>query len=64
MERVLENLAYVERLIGNLERGDTKEHLKSAAKECLLASKSVIDCLIDTLEEEQGSTNARKINIL
>lgn len=61
--RLLENLLYVERLLGHMEQRQTQQHVKSAVKEWLLASRSVIDSVIDTLEEEQGSSTARKINI-
>lgn len=53
-ERVMENLLRVERLLENLERHQTKEHVKNAVKEWLLASRSVIDSVIDTIEEEKA----------
>lgn len=59
----MENLLRVERLLENLERHQTKEHVKNAVKECLLASRSVIDSVIDTIEEEKAAPVARKINI-
>ncbi|WP_373232403.1 hypothetical protein [Cohnella sp.] len=63
MERVLENLERMERLLGHLERHQTKRHVKNAFKEWLLASSSVINSIIDTLEEEQDTPAARKIKI-
>lgn len=62
-ERVMENLLRVERLLESLERHQTKEHVKNAVKEWLLASRSVIDSVIDTIEEEKAPPVARKINI-
>ncbi|WP_199617608.1 hypothetical protein [Paenibacillus alkalitolerans] len=63
MERMLENLAAAERFLAHLERRETKSHVKNALKEWLLASRSVIDSVIDTLEEEQTAPSARKIDI-
>jgi hypothetical protein len=63
MERVLENLDRVERFLGHLEQRQTEQHVRNAVKEWLLASRSVIDSVIDTLEEEQSTPTARKINI-
>lgn len=63
LERILAGLTTVERLIGHMEQRQTEKHLKNAAKECLLASRSVIDSLIDTLEEEQRQPVARNIKI-
>lgn len=63
MERVLKSLVRVERLLGHLEEHQTRQHVKNAAKEWLLASRSVIDSLIDTLEEDKGPPTSRKINI-
>jgi hypothetical protein len=62
-ERVLENLVRVERFLGHLEQRQTEQHINNAIKELLLASRSVIDSVIDTLEEEQSTPTARKINI-
>lgn len=59
----MENLLRVERLLKSLERHQTKEHVKNAVKEWLLASRSVIDSVIDTIEEEKATPVARKINI-
>ncbi|MFS0554670.1 hypothetical protein [Brevibacillus sp. 179-C9.3 HS] len=51
-------------IIGNMEQHGTERHVKNACKEWLLASRSVLDSLIDTLEQEQESpSDARKINI-
>jgi hypothetical protein len=63
MERVLENLDRVERFLGHVEQRQTEQHVRNAVKEWLLASRSVIDSVIDTLEEEQSTPSARKINI-
>lgn len=63
LERVLENLDTVERLLRHLERREPERHVKNAVKEWLLASRAVIDSVIDTLEEEPGHPTARKINI-
>ncbi len=63
MERVLKNLVRVERLLGHLEQHQTERHVKNAVKEWLLASRSVIDSVIDALEEEEDTPTARKINI-
>ncbi|MBU5349661.1 hypothetical protein [Paenibacillus lautus] len=59
----MENLLRVERLLESLERHQTKEHIKNAVKEWLLASRSVIDSVIDTIEEEKAPPVTRKINI-
>lgn len=63
LERLLETLDGVERFLGHMEKRQTDRHVKNAIKEVLLASRSVIDSVIDTLEEEQGTTTARKIDI-
>ncbi|MCR2804481.1 hypothetical protein [Paenibacillus soyae] len=62
--RVLEQLACAERLFSHMERRGTETHVKNAVKEWLLASRSVIDSVIDTLEEEQAVPTVRKIDIL
>ncbi|MEK6991834.1 hypothetical protein NST08_16390 [Paenibacillus sp. FSL K6-1566] len=59
----MENMLRLEQLLANLERHQTKEHVKNAVKEWLLASRSVIDSVIDTIEEEKEAPVARKINI-
>jgi hypothetical protein len=63
MERILKNLVRVERFLGHLEQRQPEQHVINAIKEWLLASRSVIDSVIDTLEEEQSTPTARKINI-
>jgi hypothetical protein len=63
MERILKNLVRVERFLGHLEQRQPEQHVRNAIKEWLLASRSVIDSVIDTLEEEQSTPTARKINI-
>lgn len=62
--RVLEHLAGAERLLAGMERRGTETHVKNAVKEWLLASRSVIDSVLDTLEEEQAAPTARKIDIM
>jgi len=59
----MEKMIRLELLLANLERHQTKEHVKNAVKEWLLASRSVIDSVIDTIEEEREAPVARKINI-
>lgn len=59
----MEKMLRLELLLANLERHQTKEHVKNAVKEWLLASRSVIDSVIDTFEEEREAPVARKINI-
>ncbi|ANY71172.1 hypothetical protein [Paenibacillus ihbetae] len=59
----MEKMLRLELLLANLERHQTKEHVKNAVKEWLLASRSVIDSVIDTIEEEREAPVARKINI-
>jgi hypothetical protein len=64
LERLREGLSFAERVIGRLEEKQTERHIRNAMKECLLASQSVIDSVIDTLEEEEPSSpSARKITI-
>ncbi|TMV49417.1 hypothetical protein FE783_12960 [Paenibacillus mesophilus] len=60
---MLETLTALERLFIHLKRRQAKEHATNAIKEWLLASRSVIDSVIDTLEEKQDSQTARKIEI-
>lgn len=59
----MDNLIRLERLLENLERHQAKQHVRNAVKEWLLASRSVIDSVIDTIEEEKDTPVARKINI-
>ncbi|MBB3109622.1 hypothetical protein FHS18_001685 [Paenibacillus phyllosphaerae] len=59
----METLVRAERLFAQFEQRQTKQHMRSAVKEWLLASRSVIDIVIDALEEEQNPPAARKINI-
>lgn len=59
----MEKMLRLERLLENLERHQTKEHVKNAVKDWLLASRSVIDSVIDTIEEEKEAPVARKIKI-
>jgi hypothetical protein len=64
MEWVLEYLVGAERLLEHMERHQTKSHVRNAVKESLLASRSVIDSFIDSLEEESSTPpTARKIDI-
>ncbi|RAT97277.1 hypothetical protein [Brevibacillus sp. Leaf182] len=50
-------------IIGNMEQHGTEQHVKNACKEWLLASRSVIDSVIDALQDEQDRPRAHKINI-
>ncbi|ATF15095.1 hypothetical protein HPY27_22845 [Brevibacillus sp. HB1.1] len=50
-------------ILGNMEQHETKRHVKNACKEWLLASRSVIDSMIDALQDEQERPRAHKINI-
>ncbi|MFF0827586.1 hypothetical protein ACFYU8_11960 [Brevibacillus sp. NPDC003359] len=50
-------------IIGNMEQHGTERHMKNACKEWLLASRSVIDSVIDALQDEQERPRAHKINI-
>ncbi|MGM0881557.1 MAG: hypothetical protein ACQEXQ_11050 [Bacillota bacterium] len=59
----MDNLIRLERLLENLERHQAKRHVRNAVKEWLLASRSVIDSVIDTMEKEKDTPVARKINI-
>lgn len=59
----MENLTRVERLLEHLERRQPERHVRSAVKEWLLASRAVIDSVIDTLEEESTVPKARKVKI-
>jgi hypothetical protein len=66
MERVLENVARMERFFGNLEQNQPERHVRNAVREMLLASRSVMDSVIQTLEEdgeEPSAAPARKIKI-
>ncbi|MNS74352.1 hypothetical protein D3C72_1078260 [compost metagenome] len=63
LERAREGLTLVERFLEQLEHNRPERHLRNAMKEWLLASRSVIDSAIDTLEEEPSSPTARKITI-
>lgn len=63
LERLLETLDGVERFLEHMEKRQPEKHVNNAIKEVLLASRSVIDSVIDTLDEEQGTTTARKITI-
>lgn len=63
LERALEGLTYVERFIGHLEQHQPERHIRNAMKEWLLASRTVIDSVIDTLEEVPNPPAARKITI-
>jgi len=63
MERVLENLSRVERLLENLERRQPEQHVRNAVKEWLLASRAVIVSVMDAIEEEPNVPKARKVNI-
>lgn len=62
-ERVTGHLIRLERLLDNLERHQPERHFRNAAKECLLASRAVIDSVIGTLEEEKDAPAARRIDI-
>ncbi|WP_127593028.1 hypothetical protein [Paenibacillus lautus] len=59
----MERMPRLEFLLENLERHQAKKHVKNAVKEWLLASRSVIDSVIDTMEEDKTTPVARKINI-
>ncbi|MED1914659.1 hypothetical protein ACFVS2_31685 [Brevibacillus sp. NPDC058079] len=50
-------------ILGNMEQHGTERHVKNACKEWLLASRSVIDSVIDALQDEQDRPRAHKINI-
>ncbi|WP_052006401.1 hypothetical protein [Brevibacillus sp. BC25] len=50
-------------ILGNMEQHGTERHVKNACKEWLLASRSVIDSMIDALQDEQDRPRAHKINI-
>ncbi|WP_142066266.1 hypothetical protein [Brevibacillus sp. AG162] len=50
-------------ILGNMEQHGTERHMKNACKEWLLASRSVIDSMIDALQDEQDRPRAHKINI-
>lgn len=50
-------------ILGNMEQHGTERHVKNACKEWLLASRSVIDSVIDALQDEQERPRAHKINI-
>ncbi|UJF35569.1 hypothetical protein [Paenibacillus hexagrammi] len=70
-ERLLGHLDHVERLLGSLERHKPEQHLRNAVKEWLLASRAVVDSVIESLEggetesesESASSPASRKINI-
>lgn len=61
--RILGSLDRLERMLRSFEQSETERHVKNAVKEWLLASRSVIDCVIDTLEEDSGPPTPRKIKI-
>lgn len=63
MIHIMECWRKVERLQEHLERHGTETHLKEAIKHGLLASRSVIDSVLEILEEEETLPKARKINI-
>ncbi|USB35166.1 hypothetical protein [Paenibacillus sp. YPG26] len=63
LRRTLEGLATMERFLDQLEQHQPEKHVRNAMKEWLLASRAVIDSVIDTLEEEPSSPAARKITI-
>ncbi|KLH97618.1 hypothetical protein ABER61_08055 [Brevibacillus formosus] len=50
-------------ILTNMEQNGTERHVKNACKEWLLASRSVIDSMIDVLQDEQDRPRAQKINI-
>ncbi|MGG4460753.1 hypothetical protein ABEX29_20885 [Brevibacillus porteri] len=50
-------------ILGNMEQHGTERHVKNACKEWLLASRSVIDSMIDALQDDQERPKAHKINI-
>ncbi|MBG9943185.1 hypothetical protein ABE237_20945 [Brevibacillus formosus] len=50
-------------ILANMEQYGTERHVKNACKEWLLASRSVIDSMIDVLQDEQDRPRAHKINI-
>ncbi|MBH5319615.1 hypothetical protein I6N90_17605 [Paenibacillus sp. GSMTC-2017] len=60
---MVEGLLQVERLLGHMEQRQTEQHFRNGVKELLLASRSVIDSVIDTLDEKESTTTARKITI-
>ncbi|WP_169082399.1 hypothetical protein [Paenibacillus sp. PL91] len=63
MEQVIEHLLNAERLLGQLEQHQAKKHVRNGIKEWLLASRSIVDSVIDALEDEPGTPSARKIKI-
>nr|WP_243735319.1 hypothetical protein [Paenibacillus turpanensis] len=63
MEWAREGLSFAERFLGQLEQNQPEKHVRNAMKEWLLASRAVIDSMIDTMEEESGPPAARKISI-
>ncbi|WP_244944369.1 hypothetical protein [Brevibacillus brevis] len=50
-------------ILGNMDQHGTERHMKNACKEWLLASRSVIDSMIDALQHEEERPRAHKINI-
>ncbi|ASJ55339.1 hypothetical protein BP422_18370 [Brevibacillus formosus] len=50
-------------ILGNMEQYGTERHVKNACKEWLLVSRSVIDSMIDALQDEEERPRAHKINI-
>jgi len=59
----MEHLIGMERLLENLERHQAERHVRNAVKEWLLASRSVIDSVIEAIDGEKDTQVARKINI-
>lgn len=60
LDRVLEHFDRMERLLGHLEQNQVKQHVRNSIKEGLLAYRSVIDSIVDTLEEEQETPEVEK----
>ncbi|MCC0567344.1 hypothetical protein HN020_15490 [Brevibacillus borstelensis] len=53
----------IEWLLEHLKRHQAGKHARNTVKEGLLASRAVIDSLIDLLEEPSRTPYARKIDI-
>jgi hypothetical protein len=61
---LIEMVGMAEKFQEGLERHGTETHLKQAMKHGLLAYRSVIDSVLDALEEEEKAQPAtRKIHI-
>lgn len=61
--RILEGCRKAEKLRELMEQHETEAYMKQAVKHGLLAFRSIVDSMLELLEEEESPPKARKINI-